>query len=410
MIYNICISIFDRNKTNVMIVRFLFLFVIAFLINTGCKKPEDNNGNSGTKQDSLRYDISKLIVGADLSYVNAIEDFGGKYFDSLGKKVDPFVFLHSQGTNLVRVRLWNNPIWQNNLYGSIKYSNIIDVARTIQRAKDAGMSVLLDLHYSDNWADPAKQETPAAWKNLTLSVMKDSIYQYTTSVLNHLKGKNLTPEFIQIGNENNSGICHPAGKISNNNFNNFAQLISSGIAAVRSFSTTSSVKPKIILHVAQLQDAVWWTKGVITDAAVTDFDILGISHYFLWSTVNNNKDITATIADITARYKKPVLIIETAFPWTTDSNDAYGNIISGQNNTTGYSVSKEGQLKYMTDLNQAIIDGGGIGTVYWEPCWISSNLKDQWGTGSSWENNTFFDFTGKPLPVVKYMKYRYKFK
>ena len=75
----------------------------------------------------------------------------------------------------------------------------------------------------------------------------------------------------------------------------------------------------------------------------------------------------------------------------------------------GYPVTKEGQLKYMIDLTQAMIAGGGVGMIYWEPCWITSNLKDQWNTGSSWENNTFFDFTGKPLPVIKYMKHRYTF-
>ncbi len=386
-----------------------FFIALLWTVAVSCGKPMENPDPPVVTQDTFRYETSKLVMGADLSYVNAIEENGGTFYDSLGKKTDPFVFLHDKGANLVRVRLWHNPAWQNNLYGSIKYSHLTDVTKTIKRAKDAGMSVLLDLHYSDNWADPAKQETPKAWLNLNLQTLKDSIYNYTTKVLNHLKSQNLTPEYIQIGNENNGGMCHPVGKITGNNYGNFGQLLASGISAVRNFSSNSSIKPKIILHVAQLQNSDWWANGVTSQAGITDFDILGLSHYFLWSTVSKNTDITKTISDLTTKYKKKVMIVETAYPWTSQSADGYNNIISGQNAVDGYPVTKEGQLKYMTDLTQAMISGGGVGMIYWEPCWITSNLKDQWNTGSSWENNTFFDFTGKPLPVIKYMKHRYTF-
>ena len=103
------------------------------------------------------------------------------------------------------------------------------------------------------------------------------------------------------------------------------------------------------------------------------------------------------------------MVVEIAYPWTPDSKDTYSNILSGSAAVEGYPITKQGQYEYMKDFTQAVIDGGGSGVMYWEPCWISSNLKDQWNTGSSWENCTFFDFSGKPLPVIKYMQYRYTF-
>lgn len=386
-----------------VIISIIFLLVVASCSgnNQENKDPEPPKKN--------KYDVSEFVLGVDLSYVNAIQDNGGKFVDEGGKSIDPYFHLSENGANVVRVRLWHTPEWQKALYGSIKYHQLDDVTKTIKRAKLAGMQVNLDLHYSDDWADPAKQATPKAWQNASLNVLKDSIYNYTLKVLQHLKAQDLTPEFIQIGNENNGGMCFPVGKINNNNYKNFGQLLSSGIKAVRDFSASSDIKPKIILHVAQFQNADAWANGVINQAGVSDFDILGISHYYLWSDIKTNEAIATNIKNLKSKYKKEVMIVETAFPWTTSGADNYGNILSGSDLPTGYSATKENQLKYMKDLTQAIIDGGGSGIMYWEPCWISSNLKDQWGTGSSWENNTFYDFTGKPLPVIAYMTTEYQF-
>lgn len=363
--------------------------------------------NSESNPEIIPIPEKPFFFGADMSYVNAIEDHGGTYKDENGNQIDPFKYLKSKGLNMVRVRLWHTPDWQIPLYGQTKYHHLNDVAQTISRAKKDNLQVCLDLHYSDNWADPEKQIKPNAWKNLDINTLKDSIYNYTSVVLSHLKSMNLTPEYIQVGNENNTGICHPEGKIVNNNFKNFGILVQSGISAVRKFSLNSEIKPKIILHVAQLQHADWWADGVINKAGIQDFDILGISHYFLWSTVNKNADISNTIYQIKKKYRKSIMIVETAYPWTTQSADQYPNIFS-KNNLQEYPFEPSGQLNYMTDLTQALKDGGAEGIMYWEPCWISSRLKDQWGTGSSWENNTFFDFAGKPLPVVKYMQWNYK--
>ena len=103
------------------------------------------------------------------------------------------------------------------------------------------------------------------------------------------------------------------------------------------------------------------------------------------------------------------MIVETAYPWTNSGADSYNNVISGSTGFSTYAVSKEGQLQFMKDLTQQVISGGGSGIMYWEPAWITSSFKDQWGTGSSWENNTLFDFTGNALPGMDFMNAVYQF-
>jgi arabinogalactan endo-1,4-beta-galactosidase len=346
-------------------------------------------------------------MGADLSYVNQIEDNGGVYRDS-NKVKDPFLLFRQRGANTVRVRLWHNPTWYAPLTKNRQlYSDLKDVEKTIQRAKNAGMAVNLDLHYSDDWADPQKQLTPAAWTNLPLSILKDSVYRYTMDVLTHLKNKNLTPEMIQIGNEANAGILHPVGKIVNNDFRNFGELLNSGIKAVRDFSTNSSLKPQIILHCAQLQHAEWWTNGITTGGGVSDFDIIGLSHYAKWSTVGTMAEIGTIVKNLKNKYGKKVMIVETATPWTNQNADNYTNIIAEA--APNYSLSKEEQLRYLKDLTQTVMTAGGNGIHYWEPAWISSPMRDRWGTGSSWDNCALFDFSGNALVGLDFMTFAYKF-
>ncbi|MEK7198738.1 MAG: glycosyl hydrolase 53 family protein, partial [Bacteroidota bacterium] len=177
---------------------------------------------------------------------------------------------------------------------------------------------------------------------------------------------------------------------------------------VRDFSLTAAVKPQIILHVAQLQDAGWWTKA-ITAAGVTDYDILGVSHYSKWSQVNTMQAITDSIRVLVSRYQKKVMVVETGYPWTGNNADSYNNLFSATDLVSGYPLSPDNQLVYMKDLVQAIINGGGKGVMYWEPEWISSSMKDRWGTGSSWENMALFDFQGNTLPAMAFMRISYRF-
>jgi arabinogalactan endo-1,4-beta-galactosidase len=353
------------------------------------------------------YRWDEFNMGVDLSYVNQVEDYNGVYRDS-GQVRDCFRILKDHGANTVRVRLWHTPTWVGKLNAGKLYYDLYGVEKTIRRAKEAGLAVNLDIHYSDTWADPQKQETPAAWKDLSLGILKDSVYNYTLAVLNYYKSKNLVPEMVQVGNENNNGMCWPVGKIVKNDYSNYAALLKSGIKAVRDFSKTSSIKPKVIIHEAQLQTAGQWMNG-ITKEGVADYDIIGLSHYTKWSSVKTMQGVTDTIQKLVNIYEKMVMVVETGYPWTTGNGDGYNNIFSARDSAPGYQISPGDQYRYLKDLTQAIINGGGKGIQYWEPAWIISKLNDGWGIGSSWDNVTLFDFNGHVLKGADFMCYPYKF-
>lgn len=341
----------------------------------------------------------RFSMGADLSYVTRMKNNNVQYKEK-SKETDIFKTMRSHGCNTVRLRLWNNPHIAPFKWEDLKYSDLADVEGLIKRAKDAGMAVSLDLHYSDSWADPQQQFTPAAWKNLDINTLKDSVYQYTLSVLNELKSKDLVPEMIQIGNETNSGMLWPVGKVVKGNWTNFGILLNAGIKAVRDFSVTSVIKPKIILHEAQLQSADKWFYHVMNDGGVRDFDIIGLSHYSDWSTVNAMQAISDTVKNLTARYKKPVMIVETAYYF--DSLDSKGKGIGKKPIAADYPFTKAGQYRYLKDLTQAVINGGGVGIQYWAPDYI-----DRYG--GELTARALFDFDGNALPALNFMGDKYIF-
>jgi arabinogalactan endo-1,4-beta-galactosidase len=358
-----------------------------------------------------------FYFGADLSYVNQIIDHQGVYKDD-GEIKSPYRIFKAHGANLVRLRLWHDPTWTKQVYGdngTQLYNDLKDVEKGIRLAKDEGLRVLLDFHYSDSWADPGKQEIPASWKSIkTPSVLNDSVYQYTLKTLQHLNAKGLMPELVQIGNETNCGMLFtdapqefPACNVCHGQWQQMGEVVNSAIRAVRTVASSSTTKTKIILHVADPKNLDWWFGNMINNGKVTDFDIMGFSYYPLWHTTVTVNNLSVTVRDMRNKYQRPLIILETAYPWTTESNDDYNNIFGGQTPIIGFPFSKEGQYNMMKALTQAMIDAGGAGVVYWEPAWISSQMKDKWGTGSSWENNAFFDFNGNPIPGIDFMNHAY---
>jgi arabinogalactan endo-1,4-beta-galactosidase len=357
------------------------------------------------QQKKLAWKWNEFVIGADMSYVNEIEDAGGVYLMN-GRKEDPFRIMKSIGVNTVRVRLWHSSEWKKQLNSKGKvYSDLYDVEKTIRRAKEAGMAVNLDLHYSDTWADPAHQSTPAAWVSLPFEVLKDSVYHYTFSVLEYLKGRSLVPELIQIGNETNSGMLWPIGKTDDaTGWQQYAALVNSGIKAVKDFSANSIIKPQIILHVAQLQHAQDWVKNLVQNGVV-DFDIIGLSHYYPWSNYKTMKSTGDKIDSLQTAYHKKVMIVETAFPFTNNNSDTHTNILILNNKLENrYDATENGQVAYITDLIKTVKQNKGSGVMYWEPAWISSPMKDLWSTGSAWENAAWFDFKGNLLKGIRFYK------
>ena len=331
-----------------------------------------------------------FYYGADLSYVNEMEDCGAVYKDSNENFKDPYKIFAEAGTNLVRIRLWHNPIWTN-------YSNINDVKKSIQRAKSEGMNVLLDFHYSDSWADPSNQEIPAAWLNQinNTELLGDLVYNYTFDTLNELYNSNLLPEIVQIGNEINAMILQngevkwPIDWLRN------SALINKGIKAVRDISNQKNKKIEIMLHIAQPENALWWF-GEAFNAGITDFDWIGLSYYPLWSEYNLNT-IDVPLKNLIETYAKKLMIVETAYPFTLINADSANNIIGENALIPGYPASQQGQLDYLNDLKTKISESGGQGIIYWEPAWVSTNCKTLWGQGSHWDNATLFDHNNKSI-------------
>jgi arabinogalactan endo-1,4-beta-galactosidase len=394
----------------------LVIFLMFILLGFSCSKK--NNPDDEHNEDTTHVFSSKdFAMGVDLSYVNQVEDHGGIYRDS-GQVRDPYKIMKSHGANYVRVRLWHNPQWVRNVYNNPStalYSGYEDVVKSVKRAKTLGMAVNLDLHYSDFWADPGRQEPPADWEKIKdLQILKDSVYNYTFSILKNLDAKGLMPEMVQIGNEINCGMMMTGTKPNfpdlnacNNQWQTLGIILNSGIKAVRDASEGSTVKPLVALHVADPKNLEWWFGKITSSGSVTDFDVIGFSYYPLWHTTVSFSALPALITQMKTTYNKKVMILETGYPWATGGADNYSNQFGSQTPLDGFPFTTEGQFNFMKSLTQALITAGGSGIMYWEPAWITSQMKDSWGSGSSWENTTFFDFQGNTLPVVGYMNWKY---
>lgn len=384
-----------------------------WLMSASCSEDNLTTDTSGIEQEDEEQVTftDEFYFGADLSYVNQILDMGGKFYSD-GAEQDPYKIFKDKGNDIVRLRLWHNPSWTKEVYGdqgSQLYNDLYDVEKAIKLSKAQGMKVLLDFHYSDEWADPQKQFIPEAWNEITeLSVLADSVYNYTFETLSYLNDKGLMPEFVQIGNENNCGMLYseapadfPACKVCDADWTNMATVLNEGIKAVRAVAPETQV----MLHVADPKNINWWFDAAIKNG-VTDFDIIGISFYPIWHPEIPIQDLGDLIASIKTTFSKEVMIVEVAYPWTDQANDNYNNIFGGEA-VAGYPISPEGQLAILKDITQQTIDGGGMGVIYWEPAWISSDLKDLWGTGSAWENNAFFDYQGEANSAFDYMSHTY---
>ncbi|MBL8130864.1 MAG: glycosyl hydrolase 53 family protein [Anaerolineae bacterium] len=319
-----------------------------------------------------------FFFGVDLSYVNEMDDCGAVYRQD-GIARDAFALFAEHGATLVRARLWHNPDWT-------AYSTLDDVKRTFARARAAGMTTLLDIHYSDQWADPGRQEIPAAWQELDDDALVDAVYQYTTEVLESLADEDLTPAFVQIGNETNSGILKRGSDLQ---WARDARLFNAGIRAVRDFSAAAGQPVRIVLHVAQPENTMWWFTQAEA-AGVTDFDLIGVSFYPQWSTFSIG-DMGAQVGVLRRRFGKEVMVVETGYGWTRDAVEETADNVLDQG-LRGYPFSPDGQHRFMRDLTQSLISGGALGVVYWEPAWVSTPCHTRWGQGSHWENATFFDF------------------
>ena len=353
---------------------------------------------------SMQIKAQEFVFGHDLSYVNQMEDCGAVFKDQ-GEPKDVYSIFADRGSNLVRVRLWVDPSWwQDSLTQpeGVKphYNDLEDVKETIRRAKDAGMQVMLGMHYSDFWADPGRQLIPRAWLGVAYSLndLKDSVYNYTRRVLLELDGEGLMPEYVKVGNENNGGFLRhipeengyePVESVSNS-WARHAQLFNAAIAGVRSVGAGASVNPRIVIHFSnQLGGQVWNYSNIINNG-VTDFDVIGISYYYSWhgGSIQELENTIRTLVSTFPDYE--VMVAEMGYLWTTENFDSMGNIINNPD-PMYLPVIPEKQLEYLVDYARAVKRAGGSGVIFWEPAWVSTPCTTPWGTGSSHDHVVFFN-------------------
>ncbi|MCL4141109.1 UNVERIFIED_CONTAM: hypothetical protein GTU68_030199 [Idotea baltica] len=254
-----------------------------------------------------------IYLGADLSYVNELEDCSAKFSEN-GNTVEPYDFFASKGANLTRLRLWHNPTWTS-------YSTLNDVKKSIAKSKAENMAVLLDFHYSDTWADPAHQIIPSAWSGITdTEVLGDSLYYYTQAVLSSLLKENLLPEIVQIGNETNSEILMEKETAENapTNWSRNISLFNKGLKAVDDFNQANNSAVQTLLHVAQPDEALSWFENASKNN-LQNFDWIGLSYYPNWSKFDL-KQLAEAISTLKTTYNKRVMGV-TGYPYSTRNFD-----------------------------------------------------------------------------------------
>ncbi|NBA62375.1 glycoside hydrolase family 53 protein [Enterococcus mundtii] len=363
---------------------------------------------------SKQVEAKELIRGADISILADMEKSGAGYYEN-GVKKDALQILKNNGVNYVRLRLWQDPYDdQGNSYGA----GTNDLNTTIalaKRAKNLGLKVLLDFHYSDFWVDPGKQNLPKAWENYSFEQLDAALYGYTKSVLTEMKNNGVYPDMVQIGNELNSGMLWPHGKSwgeGGGEFDRLATFLKSGIRGVKE---TQPVDTPIMLHLADGGDTdvfTWWFDE-ITKRGV-DYDLIGLSYYPYWHGSMNA--LQTTMNTISARYDKEVNVVETAYGHTTANADSMPNAFGPEQEIAGgYAATPAGQREYLNDLVtriQTVPNEKGNGFFYWEPLWYNGNvswataagmnyLGVQSQTGNEWDNQAMFDFNGQALPSLK---------
>jgi len=338
----------------------------------------------------------EFYFGADFSFANEMDDCGAVYREG-GQAKDLFALFKEHGANIARVRIWTdgNPT---------KYSTLADVERSLKRAKAAGMTTSLDFHYSDWWADGGKQIIPAAWAKIKdPRKLAQVLYRYTYDTLNALDKAGVMPDIVQPGNEINHEILDKGRwKYGAINWKRNALLLNAAIKAIRDAGRKSSIKPKIMIQIAQPENLSPWFAAA-AKAGMTDFDMIGISYYPKWST-NSLGGLGRAINMLRNRYPKvEVSVVETAYPWTTGQNSD----LAKTNVTPGYPATPEGQKAFLVDLTQTVISNGGVGVLLWAPDWIPSQCTKGSVHGVDWEVMTFFGPGGEVLPGIDFMRHSY---
>lgn len=312
-----------------------FAGLFFVLLVTGCAAKRENQHKS-TK--------NSFVKGADISWLPQMEATGYQFYNSKGGQENCFKILKAHDVNTIRLRTWVNP---SNDKASGHCSKEETVAMAV-RAKKWGMRVMIDLHYSDSWADPEKQKKPKAWEGHSFEQLLKDVHDYTFDVMVALKSAGVKPEWVQVGNETASGMIYPEGSTAN--WGQLAQLINQGFDAIKEVSAQS----KVILHVDQGNNnsrfRTWFDNATAHKAK---FDVIGVSYYPYWLKGNPDyslsiDDLGNNLKDMAARYNKEVMVVE----------------VGGEDNKAQNTYN---MLLVVQQKVKEVPGGKGLGVIYWEP-------------------------------------------
>ncbi len=339
------------------------LYIFAIVATSGCKKTKSAEPTP-TPPPVVQ---TNFVKGADVGWITEMEAAGKKFYTAAGVETEVITLMKSLGMNTIRLRVWVNP--------SPSWNNAADVITKAVRAKNLGMRVMINFHYSDSWADPGQQTKPAAWASMNFTELKAALANHTTDVLSQLKSAGVTPEWVQVGNETNNGMLWPEGRASTN-MSNYAQLVNAGYDAVKAVFASA----KVIVHVSNGWDNglfQWNIGGLINNGA--KFDVIGMSlypSYVAAGWASANQQCLTNINDMVTRYNKEVMVVEVGMPWDS---------------------APECKL-FLTDLIakiKSVPNNKGLGVLYWEPqCY------------GGWKGYTLgaFDNSGKPTIAMDAFK------
>jgi arabinogalactan endo-1,4-beta-galactosidase len=325
--------------------------------------------------------------------------------DRAGRPIqDPARFLRQTGFEWARLRLFHTPSGHGAQCNDLPYT--LALARTL---KQAGFKFLLDLHYSDTWADPGKQYTPKAWAALDFEGLADAVHAYTRETVHRFVVEGAAPEMVQVGNEITPGMLWEHGRVEQGRgadqqqWKRLGALLKAGVAGVRDAAGTAV---EIMLHLDRGGDIStnrWFFDHVLEQNVA--FDVIGESYYPFWHGMPDA--LAQTIEYLGRRYGREVYLAEMAYPHKQDP--MYENALSGDpaawHRLVGeYPLTPDGQRRFVADvvgIVRASKHGGGV--FYWAPEWIppqDPDYEDESDAPACWAR-ALFDDKGQALPALE---------
>lgn len=312
-------------------------------------------------------------IGADLSFLQQAEARGVKFKDAGVEKPGLQIF-REHGYNWIRLRLFHTP---TRLPNNLEYTIAL-----AQAAKAQGMKFLLNYHYSDTWADPAKQFIPQAWVGLDHAGLVAAVHDYTRDTIAAFRTAGVLPDMVQIGNEITPGMLWPDGKLPEN-WDNFAELVRAGIAGVDA-GRADAPRPRIMIHIEKGGDRArtqWFFDNLLRRGVV--FDVIGQSYYPWWH--GSLLDLRDTLHFMAETYRKEIILVEVAYNWRSTEY---------QDEPPPFPETPEGQREFLDEVHRLVLatpHGLGKGIFWWEPAVAPDTRIASRG---------MFDAGGNALPVL----------